>query len=99
MSLHLSHRVAGFALLAALAGCGGTAVAAHSSGGKPTAPAVMHSRYAAPAPSATKPATQHPATPPAARPSPTRANPIPQGNGGDHDADNSGGPSDGDGNL
>ena len=27
------------------------------------------------------------------------ANPIPQGNGGDHDADNNGGPSDGDGNI
>jgi predicted lipoprotein with Yx(FWY)xxD motif len=27
------------------------------------------------------------------------ANPIPQGNGGDHDADNNGGPSDGDGNM
>ena len=27
------------------------------------------------------------------------ANPIPQGNGGDHDADNNGGPSDGDGNV
>ena len=27
------------------------------------------------------------------------ANPIPQGNGGDGDADNNGGPSDGDGNI
>jgi hypothetical protein len=27
------------------------------------------------------------------------ANPIPQDNGGDHDADNNGGPSDGDGNI
>jgi hypothetical protein len=27
------------------------------------------------------------------------ANPIPQGNGGDHDPDNNGGPSDGDGNI
>jgi hypothetical protein len=26
-------------------------------------------------------------------------NPIPQGNGGDQDADNNGGPSDGDGNV
>jgi len=26
-------------------------------------------------------------------------NPIPQGNGGDQDADNNGGPSDGDGNI
>jgi hypothetical protein len=27
------------------------------------------------------------------------ANPIPQGDGGDHDGDNNGGPSDGDGNI
>jgi hypothetical protein len=30
---------------------------------------------------------------------PPPANPIPQGNGGDQDADNNGGPSDGDGNV
>ena len=39
-----------------------------------------------------------PAAPPATAPAQT-ANPIPQGNGGDHDADNNGGPSDGDGNV
>ena len=39
-----------------------------------------------------------PAAPPATAPAQT-ANPIPQGNGGDHDADNNGGPSDGDGNI
>jgi len=39
-----------------------------------------------------------PAPPPATAPAQT-ANPIPQGNGGDHDADNNGGPSDGDGNI
>ena len=39
-----------------------------------------------------------PAAPPATAPAQT-ANPIPQGNGGDGDADNNGGPSDGDGNL
>jgi predicted lipoprotein with Yx(FWY)xxD motif len=38
------------------------------------------------------------AAPPATRPT-HAANPIPQGNGGDHDADNNGGPSDGDGNM
>jgi hypothetical protein len=27
------------------------------------------------------------------------ANPIPQGNGGDHDGDNNGGPTDGDGDM
>jgi predicted ATPase len=36
--------------------------------------------------------------PPATAPA-QPANPIPQGNGGDHDADNNGGPSDGDGNI
>jgi hypothetical protein len=30
---------------------------------------------------------------------PPTMNPIPQGNGGDQDADNNGGPSDGDGNV
>jgi predicted lipoprotein with Yx(FWY)xxD motif len=39
-----------------------------------------------------------PAAPAATAPAQT-ANPIPQGNGGDHDADNNGGPSDGDGNI
>ena len=39
-----------------------------------------------------------PAAPPATAPAQT-ANPIQQGNGGDHDADNNGGPSDGDGNI
>jgi predicted lipoprotein with Yx(FWY)xxD motif len=39
-----------------------------------------------------------PAAPPATAPAQT-ADPIQQGNGGDHDADNNGGPSDGDGNI
>jgi hypothetical protein len=37
-------------------------------------------------------------TPPATAPA-HPANLIPQGNGGDQDADNNGGPSDGDGNI
>jgi predicted lipoprotein with Yx(FWY)xxD motif len=48
------------------------------------------------------PATHAPVTTPAAPPATApaqAANPIPQGNGGDQDADNNGGPSDGDGNL
>jgi hypothetical protein len=49
-----------------------------------------------PPPPATTPAA--PAAPPTTTPAHT-ANPIPQGNGGDHDADNNGGPSDGDGNI
>ena len=43
-------------------------------------------------------AVSTPAAPPATAPA-QPANPIPQDNGGDHDADNNGGPSDGDGNL
>ena len=47
---------------------------------------------------ATHAAVTTPPAPPAAAPAQS-ANPIPQGNGGDHDADNNGGPSDGDGNI
>jgi hypothetical protein len=43
---------------------------------------------------ATVPAVTASPAPPAP---PTSMNPIPQGNGGDHDADNNGGPIDGDG--
>jgi hypothetical protein len=52
-----------------------------------------HHRHHAPAPAVTTAPTPAPAvtTPP--------ANPIPQGNGGDQDADNNGGPSDGDGTI
>jgi hypothetical protein len=52
---------------------------------------------------ATAPTTVPPPTPttapPTTTPPPTVVNGIPQGDGGDHDADNNGGPSDGDGNL
>jgi hypothetical protein len=46
-------------------------------------------------------AHSHPHSAPvhAAKPPAQTANPIPQGNSGDHDADNNGGPSDGDGNI
>ena len=56
--------------------------------------AAHHHAHPAPPPAAATPPPAPPATPPA----PT-ANPIPQGNGGDQDADNNGGPSDGDGNI
>jgi hypothetical protein len=88
-----------------LAACGGGS-AAHPAAPKPTSAAPSHSHSARPSvpvttpPSATKPPA--PATTPAAPPTtaPTHtANPIPQGNGGDQDADNNGGPSDGDGNI
>ena len=68
---------------------------AHAAAPAPSKPAgaAHHHAHSAPPPAA--------ATPPPAPPaSPTHAaNPIPQGNGGDHDADNNGGPSDGDGNI
>jgi hypothetical protein len=84
MSPTLTRSAAGLTLLAALtAGCSTIASAYHSAP-KP-APVAHHHHSARP---------HHAATTPA-RP----ANPIPQGNGGDHDPDNNGGPSDGDGNL
>src|SRR5580692_1553217 len=55
-----------------------------------SAPATSAPATSAPATTAPAPVTTAPASP---------ANPIPQGNGGDHDPDNNGGPSDGDGNL
>jgi hypothetical protein len=110
MSFTLIRSAAGFALLAAVAAGCGTAVAAHSQAVKP--PAAVHQH---PAPLTHEPSTParthrhvqaapvHPAaSTPAAAPATTpahTANPIPQGNGGDQDADNNGGPSDGDGNI
>jgi outer membrane biosynthesis protein TonB len=44
------------------------------------------------------PPTTQPPPPPATMPAPP-PNPIQQGDGGDHDPDNNGGPSDGDGNI
>jgi hypothetical protein len=105
MQLTLARRAAGLALLTALAaGCGvasanHAAVTGHASvSPAPTetqmttpvkAPAVRHRQHhhhQAPVATVT--------TPPAP---PASMNPIPQGNGGDHDADNNGGPIDGDG--
>jgi predicted lipoprotein with Yx(FWY)xxD motif/nucleotide-binding universal stress UspA family protein len=59
-------------------------------------PAAAHHRHHHARPA--HPAVSTPPAPPATAPA-QPANPIPQGNGGDHDADNNGGPSDGDGNL
>ena len=106
MSFPLARSAAGLALLAALtAGCG-TAVTSHSTAPKP--PAAAHSTMPNPAtahPTTPKPTTTPPASPATTPPAPAAttpappANPIPQGNGGDQDADNNGGPSDGDGNI
>ena len=61
----------------------------------PTPPGSSSRHHSAPPSHA---AVTTPAAPPAMAPVQT-ANPIPQDNGGDHDADNNGGPSDGDGNI
>jgi hypothetical protein len=106
MSFTFPRSAAGLALLTALAAGCGTAAAAHSPA---TAPAMHHSARPDPAPPAASPAMTphlhhaHPAAvapaPPPAPPAPPTMNPIPQGNGGDQDADNNGGPSDGDGSI
>jgi hypothetical protein len=84
----LALAVAGVAAIV-LAACG---PAASGSSSHQQSPAPTHATTAAPAQS---PAPTHaPTTAPA-----HSANPIPQGNGGDGDADNNGGPSDGDGNI
>ena len=102
MSFTLAGSAAGLALLAVLAAGCGTAVTAHPAAAKPAAAA--HS--AAPQPTAhhhhhsppTHAAVTTPPAAPATAPAQT-TNPIPQGNGGDQDADNNGGPTDGDGNI
>jgi predicted lipoprotein with Yx(FWY)xxD motif len=66
-----------------------------SRGGSSAAPAKPQPRPAAPKPQPAAPAA--PAAPPAAKPKPK--NTIPQNGGGDGDADNSGGPDDGDGGV
>ena len=107
MSFTFVRSAAGFALLAVLAaGCGTAAAAhspaakstasAHSAAAQPTAPA--HSDQSPPVPATVTAPPSAPAAPSVTAPAHT-ANPIPQGNGGDQDADNNGGPSDGDGNI
>src|SRR5579862_7058958 len=104
MPLTFIRSAAGAALIAVLAAGCGTAVTAQHAGAKPAAAAQPHHPAAAHAPvttPASPPATTAPApvTTPAttvpAPPTTAPANPIPQGNGGDHDPDNNGGPSDG----
>lgn len=100
MSLTFIRSAAAAGLLAVLAAGCGTAVTAQHAGAKPPAAAQPHHSAPAQAP-VTTPASPPTTTAPAqatTAPAPP-ANPIPQGNGGDHDPDNNGGPSDGDGNL
>jgi hypothetical protein len=105
MSFTLARAAAGFGLLAALAaGCGSAAAGAHPATTKPPvaqhqqAPAMARNHHAPAMHRHHGTATQAAPATPASSPTQT-ANPIPQGNGGDQDADNNGGPSDGDGNL
>ena len=87
------------ALLAVLAAGCGTAVTTQHAAAKPTIAARDHQHRAPMHATTTAPAapTTAPAAPTTAPASPS--NPIPQGNGGDQDSDNNGGPSDGDGNI
>jgi hypothetical protein len=95
MSFTLIRPAAGLALLAALAaGCGNAVAAQHHAAPKPAASAHQHHQSG---PMHT--AVTTPPAPPATTPAAPSANPVPQGNGGDQDADNNGGPSDGDGNI
>jgi outer membrane biosynthesis protein TonB len=67
----------------------------------PTTPPPAPPTTPPPAPPTTPPPappTTQPPAPPATMPAPP-PNPIQQGDGGDHDPDNNGGPSDGDGNI
>jgi hypothetical protein len=93
MSFTVIRPLAGLALLAALAAGCGNAVAAQHAAPKPAASTQQHH----PGPAHTVATT--PPAPSATTPPAPAANPIPQGNGGDQDADNNGGPSDGDGNI
>jgi hypothetical protein len=114
MSLTFIRSAAGFALLTVLtAGCGTAAAAQHAAAGDHQRRAPMHAAVTTPPASPATTPTASPATTPSASPAATApaspatkpaapaspSNPIPQGNGGDQDADNNGGPSDGDGNI
>jgi hypothetical protein len=71
-----------FAVLLATAGCSGSSSSKTNPGSGPANTTVS------PATTVTPATTVHPTAPPCT---------IPQNNGGDHDSDNNGGPSDGDG--
>jgi hypothetical protein len=64
---------------------------------RPATPAARHHRHHHHRPAA--PTVTTPPAPPVPPAPPPSMNPIPQDNGGDHDADNNGGPIDGDGNI
>ena len=112
MSLTITRSAAGIALLTALAAGCGSAGTTPSQGTqpKPASPAATATHPAAQAKAAHVVRRHHhrrhhhhaaPSVAPTTAPAspPPMANPIPQGNGGDHDADNNGGPSDGDGDI
>ena len=98
MSLTFIRSAAGLALFTVLtAGCGTAAAAHHAATGDHQHQAPTHAAVTTPPASPATTAPASPATKPTAPASPS--NPIPQGNSGDQDADNNGGPSDGDGNI
>jgi hypothetical protein len=114
MRLTLAHGVAGLALLSTLAaGCAAGAAHPVAHSPAPAHPASAHpaATHAAVTHQASPAATEdmhrrhhrhhhHRAAEPVATSAPPMSvNPIPQGEGGDHDADTNGGPSDGDGNV
>jgi|SRR5947209_7684100 len=86
-----------------VAGCGGTT--SHSnpapygkSTGQTQTQAPRQAKASKTQTQAQAPGTTKATTPSSASPAPATSG-IPQGNGGDQDADNNGGPSDGDGNI
>ena len=83
------------ALAVTLAACG-EGSSPHHAAPKPASVTHSHAHSTPPSTTPAAPPASTPAAPPATA---HTVNPIPQGNGGDHDADNNGGPSDGDGNL
>jgi hypothetical protein len=106
----LSARIAAAAIFLALvaAGCGSTTSNSSPAAARPvTSPAQMTQTPAQANTPTAQNQSQAAATAgaPAAQDTPSTAAPaggsagIPQGNGGDQDADNNGGPSDGDGNI
>jgi hypothetical protein len=84
----------GIGLALVIAGCGSTYGSNESRGSSVTPPAT-HATNALSAPTSPSMTTGAPASP-----APTAEGVgIPQNGGGDHDSDNNGGPSDGDGNV
>ena len=94
----------GIALALLIAGCGSTYGSSQSAGhGRtttaPSTPKAASAASARSAPRPTRSTSPSTSTSSARPPAMAESTGIPQANGGDHDADNNGGPSDGDGNV